>query len=174
MASFCRPCNFPRTNAAVDEDEDGGKRAATVCDTNADLAVLPPHHHHHPHALRSLIKTFELRGKNKAELNKQLDELRRDLLAMRVKQQSGQSQQKPLEIRNVRRSIARVLTVINQQTKAAVREQYAGKKYIPTDLRAKKTRAIRRALTASEKKIKTVKAQKKATHFPQRSFAVLA
>ncbi|ORZ39460.1 ribosomal L29 protein-domain-containing protein [Catenaria anguillulae PL171] len=120
------------------------------------------------------VKTFELRTKSKAELSKQLDDLRRELLSLRIKQQSGQSNQKPLEIRNVRRSIARVLTVINQQTKADVLKEYAGKKYIPIDLRAKKTRAIRRALTPAERKIKTTRALKKAKHFPQRQFAVLA
>ncbi|KAI9219986.1 60S ribosomal protein L35 [Blastocladiella britannica] len=122
----------------------------------------------------SKVKTFELRGKDKAELSKQLDELRKELLTLRIKQRSGQSNAKPLEIRNVRRSIARTLTVINQQTKAAVREEYKGKKYLPTDLRAKKTRALRRALTPAEKKLKTVKAAKKLRHFPQRTFAVLA
>jgi large subunit ribosomal protein L35e len=63
--------------------------------------------------------------------------------------------------------------VINQNTKAALREKYAGKKYQPLDLRSKRTRAIRRALTPAEKRITTVKQQKKLVHFPQRKFAVL-
>lgn len=46
----------------------------------------------------------------------------------------------------VRKSIARCLTVINQKTRANLRELYKGKK-LPLDLRAKKTRAIRRRLT---------------------------
>ena len=44
-------------------------------------------------------------------------------------------------------SIARVLTVISQKQKAALREAYKNKKFIPLDLRPKKTRAIRRRLT---------------------------
>ena len=44
----------------------------------------------------------------------------------------------------VRKSIARVHTVYNQKQREALRAAYAGKKYIPQDLRAKKTRAIRR------------------------------
>jgi large subunit ribosomal protein L35e len=47
----------------------------------------------------------------------------------------------------VRLSIARVLTVISQKQKAALREAYKNKKYQPLDLRPKKTRAIRGKLT---------------------------
>lgn len=47
----------------------------------------------------------------------------------------------------VRTSIARVLTVISQKQKAALREAYKKKKLLPLDLRPKKTRAIRRCLT---------------------------
>lgn len=47
----------------------------------------------------------------------------------------------------VRLSIAQVLTVISQKQKAALREVYKNKKYLPLDLRPKKTRAIRRRLT---------------------------
>lgn len=40
-----------------------------------------------------------------------------------------------------------MLTVMNQKQRANLREYYKGKKYLPLDLRAKKTRAIRRRLT---------------------------
>lgn len=46
----------------------------------------------------------------------------------------------------VRKSIARVLTVINQKTRANLRELYKNKK-LPLDMRKKQTRAIRRRLT---------------------------
>lgn len=48
----------------------------------------------------------------------------------------------------VRKSIARVLTVMNQKQRQNLREFYKNKKYLPLDLRPKKTRAIRRRLTA--------------------------
>lgn len=51
----------------------------------------------------------------------------------------------------VRKSIARVLTVMNQKARQNLREYYKGKKYIPLDLRVKKTRAIRRRLTKVRK-----------------------
>jgi large subunit ribosomal protein L35e len=47
----------------------------------------------------------------------------------------------------VRLGIAQVLTVISQKQKEALREVYKKKKYLPLDLRPKKTRAIRRRLT---------------------------
>lgn len=47
----------------------------------------------------------------------------------------------------VRKSIARVLTVINQKARQNLHEYYKDKKYKPLDLRPKKTRAIRRRLT---------------------------
>lgn len=48
------------------------------------------------------------------------------------------------------------------------------KKYVPKDLRPKKTRAIRRRLTNAQKKAKTQKAANKEQNFPQRRFAVAA
>ncbi|KAI3975965.1 hypothetical protein MKX01_016648, partial [Papaver californicum] len=47
----------------------------------------------------------------------------------------------------VRLSIAQVLTVISQKQKYALRDAYKNKKFLPLDLRPKKTRAIRRRLT---------------------------
>lgn len=71
----------------------------------------------------------------------------------------------------VRKSIARVLTVVNQKTRQNLRELYKGKK-LPLDLRAKKTRAIRRRLTKHERTLTTEKSKKVATHFPKRRYAV--
>ena len=72
----------------------------------------------------------------------------------------------------VRKSIARVLTVVSQSTRAALRSAYKGKKHVPLDLRAKKTRAIRRRLTAAQAGARTARAAKKAAAFPQRKYAV--
>ena len=47
----------------------------------------------------------------------------------------------------VRRSIARVLTVINSKQRQSLREFYKKKAFLPLDLRPKKTRAIRKRLT---------------------------
>ncbi|KAK5262646.1 60S ribosomal protein L35, L29, partial [Exophiala xenobiotica] len=48
------------------------------------------------------------------------------------------------------------------------------KKYLPLDLRAKQTRAIRRRLSKKDASRTTEKQKKRSTHFPQRKFAVKA
>merc|ERR1719436_339252 len=74
----------------------------------------------------------------------------------------------------MRKSIARVHIVMAQKQKENLRKFYKSKKYKPLDLRPKKTRAIRKALTPHEKNLKTRKTLKKIRSFPQRKFAVKA
>lgn len=72
----------------------------------------------------------------------------------------------------VRKSIARVLTVINANQRAQLRLFYKNKKYLPLDLRPKLTREIRRRLTKHERTQTTDKQRKRAIHFPARKYAV--
>ncbi|XP_035759028.1 60S ribosomal protein L35 [Egretta garzetta] len=76
--------------------------------------------------------------------------------------------------RVVRKSIARVLTVINQTQKENLRKFYKGKKYKPLDLRPKKTRAMRRRLNKHEENLKTKKQQRKERLYPVRKYAIKA
>lgn len=76
--------------------------------------------------------------------------------------------------KDVRKSIARVLTVISQTQRKALRGYYKNKKFLPLDLRPKKTRAIRRRLTKHELSIKSIKTIKKERAFPKRKYAVTA
>ncbi len=78
------------------------------------------------------------------------------------------------KIRLVRKNIARVLTVVNQKTLDTMKKEVTGLKRIPKQLRAKKTRAIRRALTKEQSSKLTVKAAKKAANFAPRKFALSA
>lgn len=73
---------------------------------------------------------------------------------------------------DLRKSIARVLTVINSNQRQQLRLFYAKKKYLPLDLRPKQTRAIRRRLSREEASVRTEKQKKRSTHFPQRKYAV--
>ncbi|KAF5959476.1 hypothetical protein HYC85_000685 [Camellia sinensis] len=72
----------------------------------------------------------------------------------------------------VRLSIAQVLTVISQKQKSVLREAYKNKKYLPLDLRPKKTRAIRRRLTKHQASLKTEREKKKEMYFPMRKYAI--
>jgi large subunit ribosomal protein L35e len=64
--------------------------------------------------------------------------------------------------------------VIRQKQRENLKEFYANKKYVPLDLRTKKTRALRRALTPFELSRKTERQLKKERHFPMRKYAVKA
>ncbi|KAF8505839.1 ribosomal protein L35 [Russula emetica] len=120
------------------------------------------------------VKANELQSKTRNDLTKQLDELKRELLTLRVQKIAGGSASKLTKINTVRKSIARVLTVTNQKARQNIREYYKNKKYLPLDLRPKKTRAIRRRFTKHENSLKTLKQTKKDAHFPRRKYAVKA
>merc|ERR1711972_39952 len=120
------------------------------------------------------IKCSELRKKNKDDLTKQLDELKTELAQLRVSKVTGGAASKPSKIRVIRKSIARVHIVMHQKQKENLRKFYKGKKYKPLDLRPKKTRAIRKALSVHEKSLKSAKELHKLRSFPQRKFAVKA
>merc|ERR1711979_9127 len=121
-----------------------------------------------------VVKAKDLRGKKKEELLKQLEELKQELSSLRVAKVTGGTAPKLSKIRVVRKSIARVLTVIHQTQKDNLRKFYRNKKYKPKDLRRKFTRAKRRHLSTYEKSIKTEKSVRKARAFPVRTFAVKA
>ncbi|GFR42642.1 hypothetical protein Agub_g3579, partial [Astrephomene gubernaculifera] len=127
------------------------------------------------------VKMPELRAKSKQELLAQLKDLKGELSALRVAKVTGGAPNKLSKIKVVRKSIARVLTVYKQSQRAAVRstitEENAkkkGRKFLPMDLRAKKTRAIRRALTKEQANKKLVKEEKRAKAFPARKYALKA
>ena len=120
------------------------------------------------------MKTHELRDLNKEDLLKQLAEYKEELRNARVTKVTGNNASKLSAIGSLRKQIARTLTVYNQTTKAQARKLVAGKKYAPIDLRAKKTRAIRRRLTKNQANAKTVRQANKERHFPKRKYALKA
>merc|ERR1712062_480394 len=118
------------------------------------------------------VKAKDLRGKRKEDLLKQLDELKNELQTLRVAKVTGGAAAKLAKIYTVRKSVARVLTVINQKQKENLRRFYRGKTHKPKDLRLKKTPALRRALTPYELSIKSVKQQRKDRLYSVRKYAV--
>ena len=74
----------------------------------------------------------------------------------------------------VRKSIAKVLTVINMKRKSKAREDLKKQKYSPIDIRQKKTRAFRRKLTKHEAKKQSLRVHKKLSNFRPRKFALAA
>ncbi|KAK7753213.1 60S ribosomal protein L35, L29 [Diatrype stigma] len=117
------------------------------------------------------VKTATLWSKNKDDLLKTLTELKAELGQLRI-QKVTSSGTKLNKIHDLRKSIARVLTIVNIKQRSQLRLFYKNKKYLPLDLRPKQTRAIRRRLSPEEKSQVLEKTKKRQTHFPQRKFAV--
>ncbi|KHJ80324.1 ribosomal protein L29 [Oesophagostomum dentatum] len=122
----------------------------------------------------SKVKVRDLRGKKKDELVKLLQEQKSELASLRVAKVTGGGAAKLHKIRVVAKNVARILTVIHQTQKQELRKLYAKSKYKPTDLRKKKTRAMRRQLTKHEKQLRTAKQRAKQRAFPARLYAVKA
>nr|ACJ86160.1 unknown [Medicago truncatula] len=120
------------------------------------------------------VKVYELRQKTKQDLLNQLKDLKAELAPLRVAKVTGGAPNKLSKIKVVRLNIAQVLTVISQKQKTALREAYKSKKYLPLDLRPKKTRAIRRRLTKHQSSLKTEREKKKEIYFPVRKYAIKA
>lgn len=117
------------------------------------------------------VNVAELRSKSKEQLEQQLAELKQELASLKVQKLTRPAVPK---IGLVRKDIARVLTVINAAQRENVRAFYAGKKYLPKDLRAKKTRALRRALSKEDAARLTEKAKKQKAAFPKKIYAIKA
>jgi large subunit ribosomal protein L29 len=62
-------------------------------------------------------KTKQLNDMTTAELQEQLDDAKKELFELRLQQVSGQLEN-PLRIRTVRRTIARIKTIMNQAATA--------------------------------------------------------
>lgn len=120
------------------------------------------------------VRTQDLQNKSKADLFALVDELKQELLQLRVQKVAGGGSSKLGRINTVRKNIARTLTVINLKQRASLREHYKGKKFQPLDLRAKKTRALRRKLTKHEQKKITERQHKKNVHFGVRRYVIKA
>ena len=119
----------------------------------------------------------ELRVKKLKDLQAALEDSKKELASLRVVQASeraGSTSNKLGKVKAVRKSIARVLTVINQKARESFTKQMEGEKYKPKQLRAKKTRAIRRRLTPEQAGKKTLKETKRAANFPVLKYAIKA
>ena len=136
----------------------------------------------------------EYRKKNSQDLLNDLKKLREDLQKIRFTKGSGTAVAKLSKIKDLRKQIARILTIIRENKKEEVvkglttrvsKEEKDGQeeevkktikniklKHIPLDLRPKLTRAMRRRMTRFERKLVTLKQLKRKLNFPLRKFAV--
>jgi hypothetical protein len=82
-------------------------------------------------------------------------------LQLRVAQVTNGAASKLGKIRLVRKNVARVLTTINQKAREAMSKDVKGLKRVPKQLREKKTRAIRRALSPEQVRQQETREQSK-------------
>jgi large subunit ribosomal protein L35e len=138
----------------------------------------------------TMVKQHELTELSDSDLKKKLEELREELARHRVTQAANPSATKVSRIGELRKDIARTLTFINTKVKEALKAKLSGSKYLPKDMRAKATRAIRRRLTKDETHVRakgpkgaavkkmvprmTVRQAKKAMNRKRTPYAVLA
>merc|ERR1712019_191406 len=120
------------------------------------------------------VKAHELRAKDETACMEELQKHRKELASLRVSKVAAAPQVKLAKVRAVRENIAKVLTVINEKRRAEARDAFGKKKYMPRDLRMKKTRAFRRRLTKFERTRTTTRAQKKSDNAKLRKYAVAA
>ena len=143
------------------------------------------------------VSAKQYREKNSADLLNELKKLREELQKIRFTRSSGTAVAKLSKIKDLRKQIARILTIIRENKKAEVvknlrvkvakkeKEDKEGKeeeikttiknlkmKHIPLDLRPKLTRAMRRRMTKFERKLVTLRQLKRKLNFPLRKFAV--
>ena len=143
------------------------------------------------------VSAKKYREKNSADLLNELKKLREELQKIRFTRSSGTAVAKLSKIKDLRKQIARILTIIRENKKAEVvknlrvkvtkkeKEDKEGKeeeikttiknlkmKHIPLDLRPKLTRAMRRRMTKFERKLVTLRQLKRKLNFPMRKFAV--
>jgi large subunit ribosomal protein L29 len=65
----------------------------------------------------AILKSKDIRTMKDADLEKQLKDLRNDLLKQRAITATGGAPESPGRIRELRRTIARILTIQNEQAK---------------------------------------------------------
>merc|ERR1712158_116497 len=99
------------------------------------------------------LRVASLRGKSREDLEKQLDEFRQELATLRV---------------------AKVLSVMNQAQKLELQKFYRGKSIKPTDLKPRKTRALRRRLNKAEEGAKRVKQIRREQRTAGKKYALKA
>ena len=121
-----------------------------------------------------MVKAYKLCNMSKEDLLKTLADHCKELSKLHMTKVTDGAASKIAKIKSVRKSVAHILTVYNQKQKDGLRKAVAKSKYVPKDLRAKKTRKMRRALTKAERSKKTHKQKRMAAAFPKVSYAVKA
>merc|ERR1712226_740080 len=113
------------------------------------------------------LRVSTLRGKSREDLEK-------ELTTLRVAKVTSGGVNKLCKIKTVRKAITKVLTVMNQAQKLELQKFYRGKTIKPTDLKPRKTRALRRRLNKAEEGAKRVKQIRREQRTAGKKYALKA
>ena len=124
-------------------------------------------------SLAVTVTAKTIQAKSRGLILKDLKTYREELNKLRVAALT-QGPSRAAAVKGVRKNIARSLTIAHKKHRDIVRKSLKDSKFKPKDLRVKKTRALRRALTPSERAIKTLRQKKRAAYAESRKFAIQA
>merc|ERR1712063_11369 len=136
------------------------------------------------------LRPKALRENDEENLEQTLKDAQKELQELRVSKVASGVASKLAKIRVVRKAIARILTFLNEKRRGAVKNAFRNRKEIrayneangttfstgkvPKELKARKTRAIRRRLTKKQAGRKLIKTLKREWNYPQRNYALKA
>merc|ERR1739848_38595 len=120
------------------------------------------------------LRAATLRGKKREDLESELVKYRQELATLRVAKVTSGGASKLCKIKSVRKSIAKVLTVMNQAQELELQKFYRGKSIKPADLKPRKTRALRRRLNKAEEGAQRLKAIRRRQRTAGKKYALKA
>jgi large subunit ribosomal protein L35e len=101
-------------------------------------------------------------------------QVKQSLLALRLAKATNGAPAKLGEIKQTRRNVARVLTVMRQRLRETLKAKYAKGKFMPLDLRPHTTKKMRRNAKLATRKTTSARALKRIRAFPKRKYALKA
>ena len=135
-------------------------------------------------------RAFRMRNQSVEELEELLREHRKELFDLRVNQISSGNIPKLHKIKTIRKAVAKIMTVLNEKRRQELKDSFKTRKGIrayneanktnyslnktPKELKARKTRALRKKISKKQQNKLLPKQQKKQQNFPQRVYALKA
>ena len=108
------------------------------------------------------LKAHELATKSRADLLEELATYEKKLFEARSQIATQSSRQKLSEILNLRRDVARIKTVLMEQQRKALKDQYKDAKHVPKDIRPNVVKSRRQQLPEKYANKLTARAAKRA------------
>ena len=120
------------------------------------------------------LKAHELSQKTRHDLLEELSTQEKKLFELRSQIATQASRQKLSEILTVRRDVARIKTILMEQQRKALTDQYKDAKLVPKDIRKRQVKSQRKQLPAKYANKLTPRAAKRAKFLKPVKYALKA